>query len=366
MAKRRFIVTTEFKAWQPGSRDSAESYLPMRKGFDLFAEIEATGEFIIFDMDAREFETGRETFLSSTTRHSPDKREDVLQEPPGENTAEDTPNPGGGIKEGVRPNDSPNPHHPKAFVSHSTQDRSFVESFAADLRQHGVDAWYSGWEIKPGDSIRAKIEEGLEDCEYFIIVLSKSSIHRPWVQAELDAATIRKLNGKVRKIIPVKIEDCGDLPPTLGSLCWEDFSNQPYDLALNRILHSIFDTTNKPPIGLPPTKAKVTPGFPIYGEDVGAFARELRSEGFDARRIVLFDEQIGLMVGPKGLDPQRMPPGEEMLFFPLWELNYEANRPLVAARRFHEIVEHRPPEYRPDQPYKINVGQWDRNGPDAK
>jgi hypothetical protein len=93
-------------------------------------------------------------------------------------------------------------NHPKAFVSHSTQDHDFVEKFATDLMAKGVDVWYSGWEIKPGDSIRTKIDEGLEGCEYFIIVLSKNSISRPWVQTELDAATIRKLNGKVRKIIP--------------------------------------------------------------------------------------------------------------------------------------------------------------------
>src|ERR1039457_2122717 len=109
-------------------------------------------------------------------------------------------------------------YHPKAFVSHSTQDRSFVERFAADLRANGVTAWYSGWEIKPGDSIRAKIEEGLEGCEYFIIVLSRNSISSKWVQTELDAATVRNIAGKVRKIIPVKIEDCGELPPTLGAL----------------------------------------------------------------------------------------------------------------------------------------------------
>ena len=110
------------------------------------------------------------------------------------------------------------PHLHKAFVSHSTQDRSFVERFAADLRANGVTAWYSGWEIKPGDSIRAKIEEGLEGCEYFIIVLSRNSISSKWVQTELDAATVRNIAGKVRKIIPVKIEDCGELPPTLGAL----------------------------------------------------------------------------------------------------------------------------------------------------
>lgn len=139
--------------------------------------------------------------------------------------------------------------NPRVFVSHSTQDHSFVEKFAADLRANGVDAWYSGWEIKPGDSIRTKIDEGSSGCEFFIIVLSKTSISRPWVQTELDAATIGKLNGKVRKIIPIKIEDCGDLPPTLGSLCWEDFSARPYDAALKSVLDSIFDVDVRPPLG---------------------------------------------------------------------------------------------------------------------
>ena len=138
---------------------------------------------------------------------------------------------------------------PKAFISHATLDHPFVEKFAADLRANGVDAWFSKWEIKPGDSIRAKIEEGLEGCEDFIIVLSKNSINRPWVQTELDSATIRKLNGKVRKIIPVKVEDCGELPPTLGSLCWEDFSNQPYNLAFKRVFNSIFGVDVRPPLG---------------------------------------------------------------------------------------------------------------------
>lgn len=257
--------------------------------------------------------------------------------------------------------------HPKAFVSHSTQDHPFVERFARDLRAKGVDAWYSGWEIKPGDSIRAKIEEGLEGCEYFIIVLSKNSINRPWVQTELDAATIRKLNGKVRKIIPVKIEDCGELPPTLSALCWEDFSNQPHEAALKRVLDSIFGVDVRPPLGKPPStmqddvpsptiilrqpkKSSAQTNFPIYDRQLGRFADQLKSEGFDARTDI-FNGQLGLIVGPGGLDARRMLHNEAALFFPLWELNCEANRPLVVERRFHDIVEHRPKDWQYNRPH---------------
>lgn len=257
-------------------------------------------------------------------------------------------------------------HPPRVFVSHSTQDRAFVEKLATDLRTNGVDAWYSGWEIRPGDSLRSKIEEGLGGCEYFIIVLSKSSITRPWVQTELDAATVRKIGGKVSKIIPVKIEDCGDLPPTLDALCWEDFSSQPYRTALERVLHGIFEVDVRPPLGKPPgamsplapTPPKQEPpivnipttNFPIYMDDLENFASGLRSEGFDARAD-LYNGQLGLIVGPKGLDRRRIPPETAGLFFPLWELNHNSNRLLVETRRFHDLAEHRPKEWKFDQPY---------------
>jgi hypothetical protein len=88
-------------------------------------------------------------------------------------------------------------HRPKAFVSHSTQDHAFVEKLATDLRANGVEAWYSGWEIKPGDSIRTKIEEGLTGCEQFIIVLSKNSINRPWVKIRVLLPEFHELKMKV-------------------------------------------------------------------------------------------------------------------------------------------------------------------------
>jgi len=54
---------------------------------------------------------------------------------------------------------------PRAFISHTTQNRAFVEKFAAALRTNGIDAWYAGWEIKLGGSFRARLDQGLADCE---------------------------------------------------------------------------------------------------------------------------------------------------------------------------------------------------------
>jgi len=48
------------------------------------------------------------------------------------------------------------------FLSHSSKDKAVVRAVAERLRADGLRVWLDDWEIRPGDSIPAKIEEGLE------------------------------------------------------------------------------------------------------------------------------------------------------------------------------------------------------------
>jgi hypothetical protein len=48
------------------------------------------------------------------------------------------------------------------FLSHSAKDRAVVREIAEQLRKDGVKMWLDEWVLKPGDSIPAKIEEGVE------------------------------------------------------------------------------------------------------------------------------------------------------------------------------------------------------------
>lgn len=90
--------------------------------------------------------------------------------------------------------------------------------------------------------------------------------------------------------------------------------------------------------------------------DCGDFVRQLQSEGFDARGD-LFNGQVGVIVGPIGLDSRRLPPDEIGIFYPLWELNDPANRELVAGRKFHEIAAKRQPGWRVFQNRSTHHGQ---------
>lgn len=145
------------------------------------------------------------------------------------------------------------PIPPRAFISHASEDKArFVEDFALQLRQHGVDAWLDKWEMLPGDKLIEKIfHEGIRNSDVVIIVLSQYSIKKPWVREEIDAAFMKRLEGKVR-IIPVIIDEC-EVPEELRATLYERVDDlSDYAASVRRIVASIFGTSEKPPLGTPP------------------------------------------------------------------------------------------------------------------
>ena len=92
---------------------------------------------------------------------------------------------------------------PKVFVSHASEDKDrFVVEFARRLRENGVDAWLDQWEMKPGDSLVDKIfEEGLKEARAIVVVLSATSVLKPWVREELNASVVNRISRVPRLIL---------------------------------------------------------------------------------------------------------------------------------------------------------------------
>lgn len=142
---------------------------------------------------------------------------------------------------------------PKVFLSHASEDKErFVLSFAAALREKGVDVWLDKWEILPGDSLVDKLlEEGLKEADAVLIVVSPASILKPWVKEELNIAIVNRITRQT-KIIPVVLDHC-DVPESLKSLVWEPIQDtNNFQNELNRIVAAIFNHREKPKIGPPP------------------------------------------------------------------------------------------------------------------
>jgi len=154
---------------------------------------------------------------------------------------------------------------PKAFICHASEDKErFVVPFATALRAHGVNAWLDRWQMQPGDSLVDKIfEEGLKNADCFIIVLSHNSVDKPWVREEMNAAFVKRLEGKPR-IIPMLIDDC-QVPEALKSTLWVRVRDpNSFDAELKDIVATIHGQKTQPTIGKAPRYATATP-VPIPG-----------------------------------------------------------------------------------------------------
>lgn len=143
--------------------------------------------------------------------------------------------------------------NPKIFISHATEDKErFVLEFAEKLQSKGVKVWYDEWEIKYGDSIVSKIFDGIEECDVFLIILSETSIQKPWVKEELNSGLIRRIEEDAR-IIPVVIDGDIKIPTSINHLrrmIVTDLNN--YDTKFEELIGLLHDYDTSPPLNEPP------------------------------------------------------------------------------------------------------------------
>ena len=93
------------------------------------------------------------------------------------------------------------------FLSHSAKDKAVVRPLAERLHSDGLKVWFDEWEIKPGDSIPAKIEEGLERSRVLMLCMSANAFGSDWAQLESGTFRFRDPLNKDRRFIPLRLDD---------------------------------------------------------------------------------------------------------------------------------------------------------------
>ena len=78
------------------------------------------------------------------------------------------------------------------FLSHSSKDKAVVRLIAERLRADGLRVWFDEWEIKPGDSIPSKTEEGLENSRVLVLCLSANAFGSGWERLENETLRFRE------------------------------------------------------------------------------------------------------------------------------------------------------------------------------
>lgn len=127
-----------------------------------------------------------------------------------------------------------------AFVSHNKSDKATARLLASALVEAGVNVWFDEWNLRPGDSIVGGIENGLSECDVFILIWSQHAKQSNWVGTELRAAINRRVGDKALRLVPV-LADETPLPVLIAEYKGFNLSSVP---DLRRIASEISGVSN--------------------------------------------------------------------------------------------------------------------------
>src|SRR5436189_1789505 len=96
----------------------------------------------------------------------------------------------------------------RLFISHASSDKPFVRTLAHDLNGRGHDVWLDEWEIKVGESIPLRLEQGIEDADFVLLILSENAVKSNWVDREWRSKFWDQINDNKTYVLPCLLEHC--------------------------------------------------------------------------------------------------------------------------------------------------------------
>jgi hypothetical protein len=112
----------------------------------------------------------------------------------------------------------------KVFISHTKSDKDFARHLAKDIQSLGFSVWLDEWEIRLGDSLIERIEEGIEESQWMIVILSPKSVKSEWVLRELHSGLTKEIGSKKVFVLPVLCKKV-TLPNFLRDKFYADFTD---------------------------------------------------------------------------------------------------------------------------------------------
>jgi len=92
------------------------------------------------------------------------------------------------------------------FICHASYDKkNVVEPLYQHLDSVGIRCWYDRGEILWGDSIVAKINEGLRSSRFVIVVVSTGLLQKTWATKEMNAALSQEIDSGTTRVLPLMV-----------------------------------------------------------------------------------------------------------------------------------------------------------------
>jgi hypothetical protein len=131
------------------------------------------------------------------------------------------------------------------FISHASEDKEdFVRDLASRLQAAGVSIWYDEISIEWGNSLRRKIDRGLANSRFGIVVLSTAFFKKEWTQRELDGLTQLEIAGRSR-ILPIWHKVTKDEVASFSPMLADKAALKTADLTVDEIVERLVEVRDK-------------------------------------------------------------------------------------------------------------------------
>lgn len=125
------------------------------------------------------------------------------------------------------------------FLSYSSKDQEFVDRLADDLKLNDFDVWYDRRQLDSyvGSSLLEKIQEGIKQASWLVVVLSPNATESKWVKEELNFGLARQLAEGSVFVLPILYKDT-EIPAFLHDKIYADFRID-YHKGLRRLIATL-------------------------------------------------------------------------------------------------------------------------------
>lgn len=111
----------------------------------------------------------------------------------------------------------------RTFISYSRINKDFALTLAKELKASGFNIWFDQLDIPTGSRWDDEIEQALEECEIFMVILTPASSKSDNVKDEIGFAIDTN-----KRILPILLENA-KVPLRLRRFQYVDFTKKDYD-----------------------------------------------------------------------------------------------------------------------------------------
>jgi hypothetical protein len=157
------------------------------------------------------------------------------------------------------------------FISYTQADRAWAEWIAWELNGLGYRVLLQAWDMLPGSDWRQAMRDGIRQAERTLAILSNAYLKSVYGQVEWQAAQQADPSGAIRKLIPIRVEDCPQ-PEPLDKIVSFDLFHLTEDRARAMLIEQVTA------IRAGRDKPRVPPAFPGVANLWRMFNRRIPEE----------------------------------------------------------------------------------------